>query len=114
MNGPRTEQFAVGSNLYCMVYGFEPYEDRDDRGLVIVELLQNMKFPELRRDERLDSIIYRCWRGHFRQLKDLLEEAEALGGTTPLSEDATTSREYFDNCRNECQALIEGGLLQST
>jgi len=39
MNGPRTEQFAIGSNLYCMVYGFEPYEDRDDRGPVIAEVL---------------------------------------------------------------------------
>lgn len=37
INGPRTEQFAIGSNLYYMVYGFEPYEDRDDRGPVIVE-----------------------------------------------------------------------------
>ncbi|KAG8170032.1 hypothetical protein KVR01_000777 [Diaporthe batatas] len=24
VNGARTEQFAIGSNLYCMLYGFEP------------------------------------------------------------------------------------------
>lgn len=113
INGPRTEQFAVGSNLYSMAYGFEPYENRNDRGLVIVELLQDMKFPELR-DGRLDSIIYRCWRGRYRQLSDLLEEAEALSETTPSSEAVTISREHFDTCQKECRALVEDGLLGST
>lgn len=114
VNGPRTEQFAIGSILYCMVYGSEPYEDREDRGPVIVDLLQDMKFPELR-DGHLDSIIYRCWRGQFQQLKDLLEEAEALGGIgRPSLEDTTMSREYLENCRDECQALIEEGLLGSS
>ncbi|KAL1865922.1 hypothetical protein VTK73DRAFT_5006 [Phialemonium thermophilum] len=61
INGPRTEQFAIGSNLYCMAYGLEPYKDRDDRGLVLVELLQEMQFPELQ-DRPLDLIIERCWR----------------------------------------------------
>lgn len=112
INGPRTEQFAIGSNLYYMVYGFMPYEDRDDQGPVIVELLQDMKFPELR-DGRLDFIIHRCWRGRYQQLKDLLEEAEALSGMTPLSEAVTISTECFDEYRNECQALIESGLLGS-
>lgn len=95
-----------------MVYGFMPYEDRDDQGPVIVELLQDMKFPELR-DGRLDFIIHRCWRGRYQQLKDLLEEAEALSGMTPLSEAVTISTECFDEYRNECQALIESGLLGS-
>ncbi|KAI1499840.1 kinase domain-containing protein [Biscogniauxia marginata] len=113
INGPRTEQFAIGSNLYYMVYGFEPYEDRDDRGPVIVELLQDMKFPELR-DGRLDSIIHRCWRGRYQQLKDLLEEVETVSGMTPSSEAVTISREYLDDYRDECQALVEDGLLGDT
>ncbi|KAI1135643.1 kinase domain-containing protein [Hypoxylon sp. FL0543] len=109
-NGPRTEQFAIGSNLYCMVYGLEPYEDRDDRGPVIVDLFQAMKFPELQ-DGPLNSIIDRCWRGQYQQLKDLLEEAETLSGAIPSSETATVSTEYLDARRKECQALVEGGLL---
>ena len=113
MNGPRAEPFAIGSNLYCMVYGLEPYADGDDEGPVVVELLQDMKFPELR-SGRLDSVIDRCWRGCYRQLKDLLEEAEALGGTTPWPEDAAILRGSFDSCRNECQALINDRLLESS
>lgn len=111
INGARTEQFAIGSNLYCMVYGFEPYEDRDDRGPIIVDLLQAMKFPELE-DGRLDSIIDRCWRGKFLSLADLLTETEALGGITSSSESVTTSTEHFDECRKECQALVKSGLLE--
>lgn len=111
INGPRTEQFAIGSNLYCMLYGFEPYEDRDDRGPVVVDLLQDMEFPELRNGD-LDSIIDRCWKGRYEQLKDLLEEAEALGGTTPSSETVMTiSTEDFLQCRKECEALVQDGLL---
>lgn len=112
INGPRTEQFAIGSNLYCMVYGFEPYEDRDDQGPVIVELLQDMKFPGLR-DGPLESIIDRCWRGRYQRLGDLLEEVKALSGITPSSEVVPIETEYVDECRKECQALVEGGLLGS-
>lgn len=113
INGARTEQFAIGSNLYYMVYGFEPYEDRDDRGPVIVQLLQDMKFPELR-DEHLDSIIDRCWRGRYQQLKDLLEEVEAVSSITPSSKPISISKEHCEDCRNECQALVKNGLLGNT
>lgn len=107
-NGPRTEQFAIGSNLYCMVYGFEPYEDRDDQGPVIVDLLQDMKFPELR-GGRLDGIIDRCWRGHYAQLEDLLEEVEGPDGAALAGE--AFSRKHIEDCRKECQALVDDGLL---
>ena len=113
INGPRTEQFAIGSNLYFMQYGFEPYEDRDDRGPVIVDLLQDMKFPKLR-DNHLDSIIARFWQGRYQQLKDLLEEVEALGGIPPSSETGIISREDFVTGRKECEALVKDGLLGST
>lgn len=111
VNGPRTEQFAIGSNLYCMVYGLEPYEDGDDEGPVIVGLLQDMKFPELRGGQ-LDGIVDRCWRGHYAQLKGLLEEVEGLDGAA--LEDEAFSREYIEDCRRECQALVDDGLLGST
>lgn len=112
INGPRTEQFAIGSNLYCMVYGFEPYEDRDDQGPIIIDLLQNMEFPELQ-DGPFDPVIDRCWRAHYRQLQDLLDEAKALSGATPASEPVALETEYLDKCREECLALLEGGALKS-
>ncbi len=60
---------------------------------MIVDLLQGMKFPELR-DKHLDSVIYRCWIGRFQQLEDLLEEAEAVNGTMPSSEAMAVSTEF--------------------
>lgn len=108
--GPRTEQFAIGSNLYCMVYGFEPYEDTDEQGPTIVDLLQDRKFPKLN-DSGLDAIIDRCWMGRYQELRDLLREAESLYGVGHLSEGISTSTEDFDRCRNECQTLVEDGLL---
>lgn len=112
MNGSRIEQFAIGSNLYCMVYGFEPYADHDDQGPIIVDLLQDMKFPKLQ-DGPFDFVIDRCWRGRYQKLQDLLEEAEALSGATPSSEIVALEEEYLDRCREECLALVEGGLLES-
>ena len=41
--GPRTEQFAVGSLIYLITRGFEPYEDQDlgsEHGPAAVNLLQ--------------------------------------------------------------------------
>ncbi|KAI0096182.1 kinase domain-containing protein [Hypoxylon sp. NC0597] len=107
ITGPRTEQFAIGSNLYCMVYGFEPYEDTDIQGPVIVNLFQEMKFPKLNQSF-LNSIIDRCWRGHYQQLTDLLSEIESQH-VGYLQEVA--SMDKFDQYRKECQILVERGLL---
>lgn len=35
--------------MFCMAYGFEPYEDRDYGSPEIVELMQQKRFPELNR-----------------------------------------------------------------
>jgi len=107
-NGARTEQFAVGSNLYYMVYGFEPYEDREDQGPIIVELLQAMEFPQLQ-SGNFDLIIDKCWKGGYQQLQDMLSDARELGSkylpaTTALSVNA-------DACRAECEGLVKSGLL---
>lgn len=58
INGPQAEQFAIGSIVYTITRGHEPYEDQE-RGPSIVRRLQNMEFPELG-DDFLDPIIDRC------------------------------------------------------
>ncbi|KAI1097128.1 kinase-like domain-containing protein [Jackrogersella minutella] len=108
ITGPRTEQFAIGSNLYCMVYGLEPYEDADEQGPLLVNLFQEMKFPKLN-ESCLDSIIDRCWRGYYYQLRDLLNEIECLDGTGYPSDVALM--EELDRRREECQILVDDGLL---
>ncbi|KAI0836104.1 hypothetical protein F5Y06DRAFT_274186 [Hypoxylon sp. FL0890] len=107
--GPRTEQFAIGSNLYCMVYGFEPYENTGEQGPLIVTWLREMKFPVLN-ESCLDSIIGRCWKGYYPRLGDLLNEVESICEGC-LSEVNVASMEEFNQCRKECQLLVEDGLL---
>ncbi len=93
-----------------MVYGFEPYEDTDEQGPVVVDLMQEMKFPTLK-ESCLDSIIDRCWKGCFHQLRTLLDEVESLYGEELSSGPTDISREKFDRCQQECQTLVENGLL---
>lgn len=69
--GNRTEQFAIGSVLYCMTRGHEPFEMDDFEDVTEpVNRLQRMEFPPAS-DTELDRIIERRWRGQFSSVKDL-------------------------------------------
>ncbi|KAM5494866.1 putative protein kinase C [Microsporum audouinii] len=107
--GARTEQFAIGSVIYLMTRGYEPYED-EDPGPNIVEL-RRMEFPSLGNDP-LDRIIDRCWKGRFEYLKDLAEETSTLsGGNHPKSLSPLTER-YCLERQKKCQTLVNQGLLE--
>jgi serine/threonine protein kinase len=111
--GPRTEQFSIGSILYYMTRGYEPYENElfdPDHGVVVVDRLQAMMFPNLS-GGRLDQIIRRCWYGEFALLKDLADETKALSGAVELPRAIPLSMEYCLERRKECQRLVDGGLL---
>jgi serine/threonine protein kinase len=82
--GPRTEQFALGSLYYLINYGFEVYGDRcltedpREHGPKVVALLQNMKFPELGGDPRINDIIDRCWHNKYSTIAELAAHTETL------------------------------------
>lgn len=62
--GARTKQFAVGTLLYNMVYGYQPYDDLDLKNKDPKELerrFQDMEFPELNRHINFDGLILACW-----------------------------------------------------
>ncbi|OAA40711.1 protein kinase-like protein [Metarhizium rileyi] len=75
--GPRTEQFALGSLYYLINYGFEVYGDRSltedpkEHGPRVVNLLQDMKFPELDGDPLIDDIIVKCWHNEYATIAEL-------------------------------------------
>ncbi|KAJ5359468.1 protein kinase [Penicillium cataractarum] len=75
--GPRTEQFALGSIFYFINYGFAVYgdtrltEDPNKHGCKVVELLQNMQFPNLNGDPLLDDIINKCWHNKYVTIAEL-------------------------------------------
>ena len=83
--GSRKEQFAIGSILYLMTRGFEPYEDDDfgpEHSPIVVDRLRQMEFPELSE-------------GHLDH----------------VSGDTLWARVYRA-CRKECQAIVDSGALE--
>jgi len=112
--GSRTEQFAIGSILYYMTRGYEPYADEDlgdDHGPIVVDRLQGMIFPALG-EGKFDETIGRCWRGDFYSMKDLSIEAQRLSSTY-VSRRHELTDEVFREQRAECQKLIDAGLINS-
>ena len=112
--GPRTEQFAIGSILYLMTRGFEPYEDDDfgpEHGPIVVDRLRQMEFPELS-EGHLDRIIQNCWTGKFGLLQDLARETQLLDGAQQLPQAMPFGPEYCIACRKECQAIVDSGALK--
>ncbi|EKV13711.1 hypothetical protein PDIG_36220 [Penicillium digitatum PHI26] len=82
--GPRTEQFALGSLYYLINYGFEIYGDRClaedpyEHGPKVVDLLQNMEFPNLDGNPLIDNIIIRCWHNKYVKISDLAAHTKTL------------------------------------
>lgn len=110
--GARTEQFAIGSILYCLTRGHEPFE-RDDPDIDTVDLFQRLEFPELS-DAPLDVIIGRCWKGDFASLGILAEEVKPLRSSPDSAESAgihALDPEGIASAEKECQQLLDNGLL---
>jgi serine/threonine protein kinase len=130
--GPRTEQFALGSLYYLINYGFEGYgnqrltETPKEHGRKVVELLQNMEFPDLDGDPLIDDIIDHCWHNEYATVAELAACTEALV-TERTNDEASSRRESnggscgdvdLDNLTEEffltkvfCQVLVKRGLL---
>lgn len=113
VNGARYEQFAIGSVLYTMTRGYEPYDDGTidpENAPVVVDLLQRMEFPALG-EEELDVIIEKCWKGEFHTLTDLAGETKLLSGAIGLPRATALDEKYSSQIRGECEQLIENGIL---
>ncbi|KAI0097274.1 kinase-like protein [Nemania sp. FL0031] len=114
--GPEIVQFAVGSIVYYMTRGFEPYEvpgQSSEDPLKVLDLWEQKIFPPVRENDPLDHIIQECWMGHFPSLNDLLESAKRLPGSKDMVTAGTWSEEYLAAMREECVALVKSGSLQT-
>ncbi|KAK4236027.1 kinase-like domain-containing protein [Achaetomium macrosporum] len=112
--GPKTEQFAIGSLLYCMTRGHEPYgHPEDDPELDVVSLFKEAVFPVVNAEgDVLDCIIDRCWAGCYELIKHLAEAAAQLPGAVEMGAATTFSVEYCAQKRDECRQLVQQGLLE--
>ncbi|KAE8406690.1 kinase-like domain-containing protein [Aspergillus pseudonomiae] len=82
--GPRAEQFALGSVYYFINYGFEVYDNQSladdpyEHGPKVMDLLQDMKFPQLGGDPLIEDIINKCWHNQYLTLGDLATHTETF------------------------------------
>lgn len=67
--GPVSEQYSVGSCIYNIRTGHEPYHDID--GPVMVLKLMNNEFPSTLEDEIFGDIITQCWNGAYQSISEL-------------------------------------------
>ncbi|TAQ88594.1 hypothetical protein B7494_g3112 [Chlorociboria aeruginascens] len=110
--GPKTEQFAIGSLVYFMTRGFEPYEDLDDPETDVIDLFKENIFPRIQEDDTLDRVINRCWRGSYTSTSDLSRETALLPGAENMPTTVSLSADYCAAMRIECEKLVESGLLE--
>lgn len=113
--GPRTESFAIGSLVYLMTRGHEPYEMEEfDKGVdtapIMLRRFQLLQLPTLGVDD-LDGIIKRCWHDNFKSLEDLASETKMLQGAVGLPRADPFDIEYVSERRKECRRLVDGGLF---
>ncbi len=115
-HGPRTEQFAIGSVIYYMSRGYEPYDNEwfgDDHGPEVVRLLQERQFPKV--DEHdMDTIIRKCWYGEYESIRNLKSEVIRLGRYIEFSLATAMPNEEYQARRRECEELVKAGVLDLT
>ena len=61
--GAISEQYALGSCIYTIRTGHEPFHDVD--GPVMVRKLMNNDIPPTSNDKVFGDTILRCWRGYY-------------------------------------------------
>lgn len=67
----QSDLFAVGSTLYEIMTGKQPYENKSDD--TITQLYCNGAFPDVT-GILCGHIIMGCWRGHFKDAAEVLKE----------------------------------------
>lgn len=107
--GARTEQFSIGSIIYLLTRGREPFEDM---GEDTIDKLRDMEFPRLE-GGWADDIIDSCWRNRYKKISDLKMETGSIldAGKGHVQNLEAIDREEM---RRECLALIEEGSLEQT
>jgi serine/threonine protein kinase len=101
--GARTEQFAIGSILYFMLFGYEPYEDTYLDGDEIINRFQDMRFPELGEDV-LEKIVQRCWFEQFQSMNAL--KSEVLASTSDVATKVEVFQVESAKGKEACKELV--------
>ncbi|EZF36206.1 serine/threonine protein kinase [Trichophyton interdigitale H6] len=112
LTSARTEQFAVGTFLYSMVYGHEPYEDihlREDNPDELFRRFRNMEFPDLNRHEVFDELISACWHNVYPTMA--LLDYDFKRKTKDIASPANYEVINYAKEKHACVSMIRRGLL---
>ncbi|KAL2838800.1 hypothetical protein BJY01DRAFT_219706 [Aspergillus pseudoustus] len=109
-----TEQFAVGTLLYFMVYGLEPYDDE-----IIPSAAEwdcrfgEMEYPELNRHEVVDGLISAYWYNVYPTMA--LLAYDFIRKTTGIAGASDAEYIQVDSVKETrtCKALVCRGLLRA-
>lgn len=106
----RTEQFAVGTLLYFMVYGHEPYDDLDLSAAEWDRRFGNMEFRELNRHEVFDGLIAACWYNVYPTMALVAYDFKHKTRNFALDKEYNATGDST-NKTTACEHLIRRGLL---
>ncbi|KAK2735828.1 hypothetical protein FQN57_001105 [Myotisia sp. PD_48] len=105
----RTEQFALGTLLYFLVYGYEPYDNLDLCPKELDRRLREFELPELDRHEVFDGLISACWHNVYPTMAltayDFKRKTKDIASVTPY--------QTIDRAKEirTCEALVQKGIL---
>ncbi|KAL9111616.1 MAG: hypothetical protein Q9227_003889 [Pyrenula ochraceoflavens] len=105
--GARTEQFAIGSILFIMLNGHEPYEDTDMEAEEYTDKFQALIFPELE-NRLLEQLVRRCWFAEFPTINNLKSQVMEF-----KSSELDVVEIDVEEERKFCEELVRSGLLES-
>ncbi|KHN93710.1 protein kinase domain-containing protein [Metarhizium album ARSEF 1941] len=112
--GYRTEQFAIGSVIYALTRGHDPYEDEwwgPDHGPIRQGKLQDMEFPVLGKD-KYDDVIENCWHGRYESIAQLSGRMAGLDHYSSEVIEQQASASDIRSRKHECEMLVQNGVLQ--
>lgn len=101
--GPQTEQFAIGSVIYYLTRGHEPYEGTSVSRSQRVTLLQEKHFPATDTNNTRDAVIRKCWHGDYSSIQQLSIEVESLR----LAQMEDYNEEPLEARRQECLEWVD-------
>ncbi|KAG5914636.1 hypothetical protein E4U42_000378 [Claviceps africana] len=113
--GSRTEQFAIGSVLFTLTRGHEPYELEAwgrEHGLIQREKLQAMEFPTLGSKEKYDEIVGDCWHGRYESIAQLSNHIASLDQHSSQVIEQQLSPSDIESRKRECEKWVESGILE--
>ncbi|KAH7232119.1 kinase-like domain-containing protein [Fusarium solani] len=104
--GPMTEQYSLGSCIFTIQFGHEPWHEIDEPQKIL-KLIRN-EFPDASGDEVFGEIIQKCWHGKYDSIREVEQDILSRLGLEEAQNDCSGIDEEFSSMLvAECEAFLE-------